>query len=280
MPRTGTSPEVAARRDAIYAVLEASEFVLSVRNVFYTLVGKGIVPKEERVYRRVSDDIVAMRKSGRVPWEWVADASRGNIGETSRVNASADATIVGTLSRLRPVSSVWGPLRMRPQLWVESRSVAGMIEDIPLKYEVSLWPTAGNMSWSFLHEGASRRPTHIGILVDADKYGRRIATNIREDLTFFADKFRNPGTEYDLIALTEDQAVAWGLPEQVGKPGYQLEALPAGDLRRLVEDWILGLLPPGRWDDYEDEVDDLQNELDETAEAIKVWLDERNEDDE
>src|SRR4051794_21499691 len=61
------------------AVLDlVSEYdVMTVRQVFYALTVRGVVPKDELVgYRRVQRQVLLMRQEGVLPWVFIADETR------------------------------------------------------------------------------------------------------------------------------------------------------------------------------------------------------------
>ncbi len=78
-----TKAQMEAIRDAIFAELEETH-PQTVRHVFYRMVAMGVVPKLEKLgYQTVMAQLLKMRKSGRIPWGWVADATRWRIKPTS-----------------------------------------------------------------------------------------------------------------------------------------------------------------------------------------------------
>ena len=270
MKRGTTTPKVAERRDAIYATLAASPKPVSVRNIFYQMVGAGTSPKTEAAYKTIDADLALMRREGRVPYHWITDGSRNAIGTTSDTDLTATDAVAAYLQAAGPVTSIWAKFGMFPQLWVESRSAAGMITDIAAEWEIGIWPTAGHPSLTMLYEAAQLSPTHIGIMTDYDREGLIIRRNIEAELSDFGGHLRTE--DFRTLAVNPDQAEAFGLPEQVGKPGYQIEALPVNALRRMVADWAESLLPEDAKAEYDGRVKALEAEVAEIVSDLTEGL--------
>ena len=50
---------------------------MTVRGIFYALVSKGVVPKDEnRGYRPVQRNVLELRRAGELPWEFISDSTR------------------------------------------------------------------------------------------------------------------------------------------------------------------------------------------------------------
>jgi len=63
-------------REAIYEVLEADN-PMTVRQVFYQLVGRGAIEKTEAEYKQTIGRLLTeMRRAGEIPFDWIADNTR------------------------------------------------------------------------------------------------------------------------------------------------------------------------------------------------------------
>ena len=263
-------PPPAVRQPWILARLAVSPLPVSVRSIFYQLVGHYGYPKTDRAYKAISRDLKQMRWDGQVPFTYIADATRRPYSLPALTNLTASEAVHEAIADTAPVTSIWEPLGIRPHIWVESRSAAGMLEPIADKYEIGLWPCAGHPSVTVLWQGAGQQPTHIGILTDWDKAGRTIRRNIT------ADHHRHGShPQPTTIAVTPRQISDWDLTESV-KPGeaayggVELEAIPPDRLLSITEDWILGLLPEGAasWAAYEQHRSTIADQITEIAASI------------
>jgi hypothetical protein len=70
-----TRAEVADRRRAVFANVEAMR-PMTVRQAFYQATVHGVVEKSGKGFDLVKFDLVHMRRSGEMPYEWIADGTR------------------------------------------------------------------------------------------------------------------------------------------------------------------------------------------------------------
>ena len=273
MKRGEHSADVQLRRERLMGLLEQNPKPLPIRNLFYQLAahfGYPKVGKEGRAcYKAISRDLTDMRWNGQVPWDWIADGSRRRIGATSQEDLPVDEAVTGWVNSISPVTSIWGPLGLRPQVWIEAESATLTIEPVTRQYEVGLWPAKGHSSKSFLYQGSLDQPTHVGVLSDWDRAGRIISNQVRKDLGRLGCF-----PEFKRLAVLPEQIVEWDLPEDNGQ--VQFEAIPAARQQKIVEDWILSLLPDGAWEAYEAKVAEQEEQVEEIVNHIREWLDEHD----
>src|SRR4051812_14932616 len=71
-----TGAEIRAVENAIISVL-TEENPMTVRQVFYQLVSRGAISKSEAEYKQTVIRLLTnLRRSGRVPFDWIADNTR------------------------------------------------------------------------------------------------------------------------------------------------------------------------------------------------------------
>ena len=71
-----TKAAIQALRDAIYEIV-AEYQPMTVRQVFYQLVTRGVIDKTEAEYKTtVCRLLVQMRRDGELPFDWIADNTR------------------------------------------------------------------------------------------------------------------------------------------------------------------------------------------------------------
>src|SRR5678815_3212257 len=71
-----TRGDMEAIRTAIYQVL-AADNPMTVRQVFYQLVGRGVIGKTEAEYHQTAIRLLtSMRRSSEIPFGWIADNTR------------------------------------------------------------------------------------------------------------------------------------------------------------------------------------------------------------
>lgn len=230
----------------------------SVRHVFYRMTDPRLscaVEKSDRGYRHVQDRCVKLRRASRIPYGWIADATRtGYFVNTFSSGADFVRRMAGQYR-----ADVWAQAERCCEVWVESRSIAGVLLPDCEDLAVSLYPSAGFASLSFLYETAltmngvyqDGRPVTIFYVGDYDPAGVLIDRKIEEELR----QHLRPDVDmtFERLGITREQIEVYDLPTKPRKDGdkrspeveftVEAEAMPARTLRRLLRDRIEELLP-------------------------------------
>lgn len=229
----------------------------SVRHVFYRMTDPRLaepVEKSDRGYRHVQDRCVKLRRSGLVPYDWIADMSRRGYF----VNTFSDAS--DFLSRMKGLyrADLWQDAMFRCEVWAESRSIASVVQRDCQELAVPLYPCGGFSSLSFVHAAASEhnaldddRPLVVLYIGDWDPAGVLIDAALERELRTHL----KPSIQLDFqrIAINEEQIEQYDLPtkprkatdlrSQHVKSTVEAEAMPARTLRRILRAEIETLLP-------------------------------------
>lgn len=246
------------RLDAqIIGILQA-DHPQSVRHVFYRCTDPRMpepVEKSDRGYRHVQHRCLQLRRSGVVPYAWITDTSRMGYFTQTYGDAGDFLRRVSGLYR----SDLWQHTSVETycEVWVESRSIAGVLVDLCRELAVSLYPAGGFTSASFAYEAAeglnAQGTTKVFFIGDHDAAGVLIDVSIERELR----RHLKPGVvlDFERIAITEEQIIEYDLPTKPRKAGerrakhiehaVEAEALPARIMRQLLRDRIEALLPAG-----------------------------------
>lgn len=116
-----TRAEVEARREALFEIVSEQQ-PMTVRQVFYQATVRSVIEKTEKGYTKVQTDLVLMRRSGELPYSWLADATRwmrkpttfGGIEEALRDCAAFYRKACGATSTLMPK---FGSKKTRWRVW-------------------------------------------------------------------------------------------------------------------------------------------------------------------
>lgn len=240
----------------IIAVL-AEDHPQSVRHVFYRMTDPRLpepVEKSDRGYRHVQDRCVKLRRSGAIPYGWIADMSRRGYHTPTFGNASDFIRRMAGLYR----GDIWEMSAYRCEVWTESRSIASVLQGLCEELAVSLFPCGGFSSLSFVHSAAEQhnasddaRPLVVFYIGDYDPAGvlidRSLETELRTHL--------RPDIELDFrrVGINQSQVRRYDLSTKPRKEGdkrsqhvaytVEAEAMPAKTLRRIVRMEIEALLP-------------------------------------
>lgn len=234
----------------------AEDHPQSVRHVFYRMTDPRLaqpVPKSESGYDRVQARCVALRRGGMLPYEWLVDAKRN--GHYVSTYADASDFVASLLPHYR--ADIWCDADVHVEVWVESRSIAGVLATTCRKLAVDLFPTGGFSSISFAHTAAAAinkrvtKPLVIYYIGDYDPAGVLIDRSLEAELR----RHLAPGTNlsFERLAVSEAQIVEMDLPTKPRKEGdrrspevkatVEAEAMPAAALRQLLTDAVMQWLP-------------------------------------
>lgn len=231
----------------------------SVRHVFYRLTDPRLpqpIEKSERGYRHVQHRTAELRRGGVLPYGWITDATRqGYFVNTFANRADFVRRMAGQYR-----ADLWQHADSRCEVWVESRSIAGVVRATCEELGVSLYPSGGFASLSFIHEAASfingdddGRPLTVFYIGDFDPAGVLIDQKIEEGLL----EHLNPEVElrFERLGITREQIKQFELPTKPRKESdrrcldieftVEAEAMPANHLRELLRSRVEELLPIG-----------------------------------
>lgn len=250
-----TDTQVAQLDAQIIAVLK-DDHPQSVRHVFYHMTDPRLpepVEKSERGYRHVQARCVALRRNGRVPYQWFADLSRRGYF----VNTFSDASdfIVSMQGLYR--ADLWRDAEWRCEVWAESRSIASVLLKDCNELAVDLYPCGGFSSLSFVHEAAEslnnsgNRPVQVFYIGDYDPAGVLIDVSLQRELRqhLSSDIYLS----FERIGINPDQIEEYDLPTKPRKESdirsrhirfsVEAESMPAKILRGILRDKVESLLP-------------------------------------
>ena len=171
-------------RNAIIELTDEYD-VMTVRQVFYALVSRGIVPKEEtRGYRPVQRQVLEMRTAGLLDWGFIADGTRW-MRKTASWDEIADYTDRIARGYRR---NLWQRQSIRLEVWLEKDALASVISPVTERWDVPLMVSRGVSSATFLHaavEVANEAYDHgiatvLLLLFDFDAGGARAARMIHD----------------------------------------------------------------------------------------------------
>jgi hypothetical protein len=247
-----TKAEVEAWREALFEIV-AEQQPMTVRQVFYQATVRGVVEKTEAGYIKVQTDLVLMRRSGELPYAWLADATRW-MRKPDTFGGIEEA--LDDCARYYR-KALWRDAGAYAEIWLEKDALAGVIYPITDTYDVPLMVARGYASLSFLHSAAeaiSERgvPVYIYHLGDFDPSGVNAGEKIEETLRELA-----PDAEiyFERLAVTPEQIDVWDLPSRptkqsdsrakgFGAISVELDAIPPDYLRSIAREAIEQHLPP------------------------------------
>ncbi len=255
-----TQDEIRALDAALRGIVEDFRPV-TVRQVFYQAVNRGLVPKSEtKGYRVVQRRLVALRESGDIPHGSIVDGTRYVHGYQRYHDLDEFTTYAAGLYR----KDYWASSEVNVEVWLEKDALKGvLVPTVVNECGLGLHVTRGFASITYLQEAAEDieadgRPTFVYVLTDFDPSGVSIAEKVEEEL-----KARAPDSEIivERLAVDREQIDRWNLPTRPtkasdtraakfrrlhGTDSVELDAIPPDELRGLVRGAIDGHMEPWR----------------------------------
>lgn len=246
-----TKSDVSDRRIALREIVAAMR-PMTVRQVFYQATVRGVVEKTEKGYSKVKTDLAIMRRSGMLPYQWLADNTRWQ--RKPQTFDSVEQALEDTARFYR--KNLWADAAAYVEIWLEKDALAGVVMPTTSLYDVPLMVARGYASLSFLHSAAEyiaslSVPTYIYHLGDYDPSGVNAGEKIEQTLREMAPE---ADIHFQRLAVTPAQISAWGLPTRptkktdsrskgFGDVSVELDAIEPHTLRSVVEEAINRHLP-------------------------------------
>jgi hypothetical protein len=258
----------------------------SIRHVFYRMTDPRLpepVEKSLHGYNQVQSRMVAMRRDGTLPYGWLVDASRSGIFVNTFTSPRNFITSLAWQYRANP----WDASDWHCEVWVESRSIAGIVQELCDDYAVSLYPCGGFSSLTLAFEAsptlneaaAEGKRLKVLYIGDWDQAGVLIDRAVENELRQHLDAEAEAVLSFDRIAITEAQIADYDLPTKPRKEGdtrsldvratVEAEAMPARIMRELLTAKLDELLPEGALAEALEESDRQRAALERIARRMK-----------
>jgi hypothetical protein len=236
---------------------------LTLRQLYYQLVTKNVIPNVERSYKNLSGLLTDARLAGKVDWDAIEDRVRRPraASEWPSVASLVDSALAAfRLPR-------WDGQEVYAELWVEKDALAGVLEPLSREHHVTLMVNRGYSSASAMYESAARfregaedrARSVLFYLGDHDPSGEDMVRDVRARLELFGVK----QLTVEKIALTMDQVEEYKPPPNPAKMtdprardyvalhgavSWEVDALPPQVLARLVRDSFEGIIDREKMD--------------------------------
>ena len=191
----------------------------SVRGLYYQAEVAGIpgIDKTESSYVKVQRQVLALRRSGDLDYDWIADATRWMRKPTS-YDSIRDALEETARTYRR---NLWRDTDSYVEIWIEKDALAGVIYPITEMCDVPLMVTRGFSSETFAYEaiaarGEDDRNYFVYYFGDFDRSGRDAARSLQGKLERFAEHCPFQ-VIFEQVAVTEQQIKRYHLPTRPHK---------------------------------------------------------------
>jgi hypothetical protein len=178
-----TKASINALKAALYEIIEEMR-PMTVRQVFYQAVSRGLIDKSEAEYKQTIGRLLTkMRKDGELPWHWLADNTRW----MRKPDTFDSLTHMLNESQKFYRRALWNDQEAYVEIWLEKDALAGVLYDVTSEYDVPLMVTRGYPSFSYLASAAEAiratgKPTYLYYFGDHDPSGVDIPRHIEKQL--------------------------------------------------------------------------------------------------
>lgn len=251
-----------AQANAIIEEYEAKGYALTLRQLYYQMVARGLLANNKHEYGRLGDVVVKGRMAGLISWTAIEDRTRGL--STYRYHESPQEAIRELTKTYR--LDKWSHQPMRPEVWVEKEALEGVIEHVCSMIQVDFFSCRGYASKSemwragvrmagYVRRGQVPIVFHLG---DHDPSGMDMTRDITEQL----ETFCGVRVVVQRLALSMAQVEEWNPPpnpakttdsrfaayeQQFGNESWELDALSPETIHGLIRDAVDRVRDEAKW---------------------------------
>jgi hypothetical protein len=277
--------EVIREANAILAEYQRQGFTLTLRQLYYQFVSRGLIPNRDSEYKKLGDTIADARMTGQLDWELIIDRTR-RLTDLPHWDDPA-GVIRSALASFN--NDKWAEQPYRCEVWIEKDALVGVIEPTCRALDVPYFSCRGYTSLSAAWEAGQRIGEHLDNgqkvkvihLGDHDPSGIDMTRDIGDRLRRFlvqdhynasaADdggaasfEFVDDHFEVIRIALTMEQIDQYDPPpnpakltdsrgagyvEEYGYDSWELDALEPSVIAALIEDEVTTWRDDTLWED-------------------------------
>lgn len=268
---------------------------LSLRQLYYQLVSRDLIPNNLQSYKRLGDLVSNGRLAGLIDWYMIEDRGRERL-LNSHWDAPAD--IIRSAANGYAIDK-WARQPNHIEVMVEKDALSGVLWPVCSARDIGFTANRGYSSSSAMYEAGKRiedaitagKQVYILYLGDHDPSGIDMTRDVRERLELFS----RSAITVERLALNMDQVNRYNPPEnpakltdsraqayirEFGHSSWELDALEPTVLAVLINNEIDSLIDLGRWqEDVEREKSEqeklkaISSRYDEVLEALGLDYD-------
>ncbi len=243
---------------------QAKGYDLTLRQLYYQLVARDLIPNKSTEYDKLGDVVSNARLAGLIDWEAIVDRTRGLRGTVHKDNP--EAAIASAARGYR--RDKWTDQPNRVEIWVEKEALAGIFSRVAARNDIDYFSCRGYASQTAMYDAAKRfahyrdmgQETVILHFGDHDPSGIDMTRDIRERIEMF---LYDEGIEVNRLALNMDQVRRYNPPPNpakesdsrsgqyvklYGSSSWELDALDPDTLANLVDEAIKDFRDEDLWE--------------------------------
>lgn len=253
---------VIEQANAICERYAAQGFILTLRQLYYQFVARGLISNRDSEYKRLGGIVNDARLAGLIDWDHLEDRTR-NMQQLGHWRDPSD--MLDAAARSHHLD-MWAVQDYRVEVWIEKDALVGVIQGVCERNDVPFFSCRGYTSQSevwgagqrLLHHIKQNRQTpvifHLG---DHDPSGIDMTRDIESRLELFMG-----GVEVNRLALNFDQVQQYNPPPNPAKTtdsryasyirihgaeSWELDALEPAVIAALIQDAIDRVRDSGLW---------------------------------
>jgi len=228
---------------------------LTLRQLYYQLVARDIIPNQVTMYTKLGNIVSRGRLAGIIDWAMIEDRTRKPVSNPhwnspqEILKAAADSYYLDR----------WKDADQHVEVWCEKDAVSNILTPICRRWDLTFMANRGYSSQSAVYDGYQRlvkagedgKDLTILYLGDHDPSGLDMSRDIADRLHLMLPSWAP--VEVDRIALNLDQIELYNPPENpakvtdsryqtyadvFGESSWELDALPPQVLERILGDAI------------------------------------------
>jgi len=253
--------EVIDTANGIITEYSAQGYDLTLRQLYYQMVSRDIIPNSQKEYDKLGRTISDARMAGLIDWDAIVDRTRGLKGNS---HWTSPQSIMNSVARGYRIDK-WKEQPNRVEVWIEKDALVGVISGICQQLDIDYFSCRGYTSQSEMWTAGQRleryikagqRPVilHLG---DHDPSGIDMTRDVTDRLALFMG-----GTKVQRIALNYDQVEQYSPPpnpakttdtraadyiELHGHSSWELDALDPATISQLIEGTVIQFRDDGLW---------------------------------
>ncbi len=264
------STTIIKRANQIIVEYQRQGFTLTLRQLYYQFVARGIIPNKQTEYKRLGSIINDARLAGLIDWAAIEDRTR-NLDTPAAWDDPQ--SLIDICAKTYDIDR-WATQSTRVEVWIEKEALAGVIAPICEEFRVPHFACRGYSSQSeqwaagkrfarYHRNGQNVIVLHLG---DHDPSGIDMTRDNTDRLAMFA---RND-VEVRRLALNMDQVKQYNPPpnpakltdsrcegyiERFGAESWELDALEPNVIDGLIRAQLDDIIEPDEWAKAEQQVE-------------------------
>jgi hypothetical protein len=245
---------------------EAQGFRLSLRQLYYQLVARGLLPNTVRSYKNLGSLVSDARLAGLIDWQMIEDRGRETV---TPPHWNSPGQIIRSAARAFRIDK-WADQDYHIEVMVEKDALSGVLVPVCEDLDVSLTANKGYGSSSLMYEIGKRLAEQDGLgkrcvilyLGDHDPSGIDMTRDVDDRLSLYSG-LCSDRLEVVRLALNMNQIEEWQPPRnpaketdarfasylaEYGEDSWELDAVEPATLADLVRDAVARYRDDERWD--------------------------------